>query len=126
MNLPDIASGIATHVAAVLELAGVTVIALTAIFAVTQAARRALRKDDPLDIYQHHRLDFSRGVLIGLDFLVGADIVHTVAVELSSSSISALGLVVLIRAFLVFSMEIEITGRLPWKRADPGEKARPG
>ena len=63
--------------------------------------------------------------MAGLD-LVGADIVHTVAVDVSSMSIAVLGLVVLIRAFLIFSLEIEITGRLPWQRAVPGENVRPG
>ncbi|MBW3566795.1 MAG: DUF1622 domain-containing protein [Proteobacteria bacterium] len=126
MSTPELAAFIAEHVAAALELAGVTAIALTALFAATHATYRLFRKERWRDIFKRHRLDFSRGILLGLDFLVGADIVHTVAVDLSSPSIAALALVVLIRAFLVFSLEVEITGNLPWRRPGPGENVRPG
>lgn len=126
MTTPELAGFIAEHVAAALELAGVTVIALTALFAAAHAVYRMSRRDSLQDIFKRHRLDFSRGILLGLDFLVGADIVLTVAVDLSSPSIAALALVVLIRAFLVFSLEVEITGNLPWRRSGPGENVRPG
>lgn len=126
MDLPLVAAHVAEQLAAVLELMGVAAIAISIVYALMRAVQHVYSGKDWGDIYQNHRLDFSRGVLLGLDFLVGADIVHTVAVEVSSMSIAVLGLVVLIRAFLIFSLEIEITGRLPWQRPVPGDNVRPG
>ena len=53
----------------------------------------------------------------GLEFLVAADIIRTVAVQPSLENVAVLGLVVLIRTFLSFSLEVEIDGRWPWRRA---------
>jgi uncharacterized membrane protein len=55
-------------------------------------------------------------ILLGLEFLVAADIIRTVAVEPSLENVLVLGLIVLIRTFLSFSLEVEIDGTLPWRR----------
>jgi uncharacterized membrane protein len=54
---------------------------------------------------------------LGLEFLVAADIIRTVAVEPSLENVGVLGLIVLIRTFLSFSLEVEIDGTWPWRRA---------
>jgi uncharacterized membrane protein len=57
-----------------------------------------------------------RGILLGLEFLVAADIIHTVAVELTFKTIGVLTVIVLIRTFLSFTLDVEITGRWPWQQ----------
>jgi uncharacterized membrane protein len=52
---------------------------------------------------------------VGLEFLVAADIIHTVAVDLSFQTVGVLSLIVLIRTFLSFTLEVELTGRWPWQ-----------
>lgn len=61
------------------------------------------------------RRQLGRSILLGLEFLVAGDIISTVAVEPTMESVSVLGLIVLIRTFLSFSLEIELEGKLPWR-----------
>ncbi|MND09553.1 hypothetical protein D3C83_329840 [compost metagenome] len=60
-----------------------------------------------------------RAILGGLEFLIIADIVLTITVDPTLESAAALGLIVLVRTFLSFSLEIELDGCLPWRRNDP-------
>jgi len=62
------------------------------------------------------RSDLGLSILLGLEFLVAADIVNTVAIEPTMDSVLVLGAIVLIRTFLSFSLEVEIEGRWPWQR----------
>lgn len=63
------------------------------------------------------REELGRAILLGLEFLVAADIIATVVFDATMQSIINLGLIVLIRTFLSFTLEIEIEGKLPWKQA---------
>lgn len=65
--------------------------------------------------YRNLRADLGRAILLGLEFLVAADIIGTVAVEPSFRNLGVLALIVAIRTFLSFSLELEITGRWPWQ-----------
>ena len=67
--------------------------------------------------YQTLRETFGGVLLLGLEILVAADLVRTVAVEPTLENVAILGLIVLIRTFLSFSLEIEIEGVPPWRRA---------
>ena len=67
--------------------------------------------------FRLYRANLGRGILLGLELLVAADIIGTVAVTPSFENLAILGLIVLIRTFLSFSLEVEIEGRWPWKRA---------
>jgi uncharacterized membrane protein len=66
------------------------------------------------DVYRTIRTVFARSILLGLEFLVAADIIRTVAVQPSAENVAVLGLIVLIRTFLSFSLEVELEGRWPW------------
>ena len=57
----------------------------------------------------------ARGLLIGLDLLIAADIIKTVTLEATLENVVILGLLVLIRTFLSWSLELEIDGRWPWQ-----------
>src|SRR5215212_4959904 len=67
--------------------------------------------------FRRYRANLGRGILLGLELLVAADIIGTVAVTPSFENLAILGLIVLIRTFLSFSLEVEIEGRWPWQRA---------
>jgi hypothetical protein len=67
--------------------------------------------------YRIVRTVFGRSILLGLEFLVAAAIIRTVAVQPSLQNVAVLGLIVLIRTFLSFSLEVEVDGRWPWRRA---------
>lgn len=71
------------------------------------------------------RSDLGRGILVGLEFLVAADIINTVAIDPTLESVAVLAGIVLIRTFLSWSLEVEIEGRWPWQRAAAeGERRR--
>lgn len=69
------------------------------------------------DAYQGYRANLGRGILLGLELLVGADIIGTITAPLTFESLGLLALVVGIRTFLSFSLETEIEGCWPWRRA---------
>ena len=107
------------------EAAGVAVILLGAVFAVVLVGRKAARGDDWGATYHLFRTSLARGILLGLEFLVAADIIGTVAVDPTLQNLSVLGLIVLIRTFLSFALQLEITGRWPWQKA-AADDGRPG
>ena len=99
------------------EWIGVTVIVgaflLTLIFAV-----RDLNERRPTaELYERVRRVFGRGLLLGLEGLVAADLIRTVAVEPTLRAVEVLGILVLIRTLLSFSLDVEIDGMLPWRKA---------
>jgi uncharacterized membrane protein len=65
--------------------------------------------------YRDFRKGFGRTLLLALDLLVAADIILTVTLELSFETLGMLGLLVLIRTFLHFILELEVSGRWPWQ-----------
>lgn len=67
------------------------------------------------EAYRGFRQDIGRGILLGLEFLVAADIVRTVAVTPTLNGVLVLGLIVLIRTFLSVALEVELEGRWPWQ-----------
>ena len=66
--------------------------------------------------YDFFRRRLGRAILLGLEFLVAADIIRTVAVTPSGESVAVLGGIVLIRTFLSFSLQLEMTGAWPWQQ----------
>jgi uncharacterized membrane protein len=99
-----------------IETAGVGVILAggaiaTVVFVVELAGRHAFHP-----AYRAYRANLGRAILLGLEFLVAGDIIATIFVEATLDSVLALGLVVLIRTFLSFSLETEIEGTFPWRR----------
>lgn len=109
-----------------IEVAGVLVI-LSGLAAGTYGFVTGPRGQDPEERFRLYRARLGRSILLGLEFLVAADIVNTVAVEPSLESLAVLAGIVAIRTFLSLSLEVEIDGRWPWqKRADRREAARGG
>ncbi len=69
------------------------------------------------------RSGLGRSILLGLEFLVAADIINTVAVEPTIESLLVLAGIVLIRTFLSFSLEVEIDGRWPWQKGQSDKQS---
>jgi len=101
----------------VIDAAGVAAILLGALFAAVAAMIRVGHRDP--STYRKFRRQLGRSILLGLELLVAADIIRTVAVTPTLASIGVLAGIVLIRTFLSFSLELEITGRWPWQKASP-------
>ena len=100
------------------DVAGVIAIVVGVLYAVIDAALRGIRRIHP--IYTRFRRVLGRAILLGLELLVAADIIKTVAVTPTLDSVLVLAIIVLIRTFLSWSLELEISGRWPWqKRAEP-------
>ena len=76
--------------------------------------------------YDRYRANLGRGILLGLELLVGADIMSTVTAPLTFTSLGLLAAIVVIRTFLSFSLETEIEGCWPWQRSrrTGGEEVR--
>jgi uncharacterized membrane protein len=98
-----------------MELAGVVVIVAGSSVVILAALVRWWREGRS-GIYTLLRQNVGRAILLGLEFLVAADIIRTVAETPTLQSVAVLGLIVLIRTFLSFTLETELTGQLPWRR----------
>ena len=77
-----------------------------------------LRRMERALAYEQLRRDIGRTILLGLEVLIVADIVLTVAIDQTVESALTLGLIVLVRTFLSFSLEIELEGVVPWHRRE--------
>jgi len=104
--------------AAIMEVLGIFIIAVFALYALISGAVRLLKQDAAEKIFRQVRQRLGRGILLGLEFLVAADIIHTVAVNLTFKTVGVLAIIVLIRTFLSFSLEVELSGRWPWQKKE--------
>ena len=104
-----------TRVGEIIDILGVAAIVVGVLYALGDAAVRRIRRTGP--VYARFRRVLGRGILIGLELLVAADIIRTVAVTPTLESVGVLALIVLIRTFLSWSLEVEISGRWPWQKA---------
>lgn len=102
--------------AAIIEVVGIGVIIGITLYTLFYAAMHAIRRTDMEVVFGTLRHRLGRGILLGLEFLVAADIVHTVAVDLSFNTVGVLAIIVIIRTFLSFTLEVELTGYWPWQQ----------
>jgi uncharacterized membrane protein len=105
------------QLAKALELVGVAIIVGGIILATLKFVIDGGRTGDWQAAYPPYRSNIGRGILLGLELLVGADIISTITAPLTFESVGLLAGIVLIRTFLSFSLETEIEGCWPWRRA---------
>jgi len=105
------------HVARGFEIVGALVLIIGLIWAGVLSVRVWHRTRKGNEAYQVLRRSIGGVLLLGLEVLVAADLVHTVAIEPTLENVAVLGLIVVIRTVLSFSLEIEIEGMPPWRRA---------
>lgn len=105
-----------------MEALGVCVIVAGTVVAGLNFLRQSRRPG----AYRDLRATLGRSILLGLELLVAADIINTVTIEPSLDRVIVLAGIILIRTFLSLSLEVEIDGRWPWRRADRRDDATAG
>ena len=111
----EIIEQILEKIALGVEVAAVSVIILGLVIGTGRYIFNLLRKQSAIKAFGSYRHTLARTLLLALEFLVAADIVRTVAIdEPSFVSIGVLGLIILVRTFLGWALEVEISGRWPW------------
>lgn len=99
-----------------IEILGVVVIVAGVLrVAITRGTVRFVMRLDQPGAYDCHKHQIGRSLLLGLEFLVAGDVVRTVALEPTLGNVAALGVLVLVRTFLAWSLTVEIEGRWPWQ-----------
>lgn len=101
-----------------LEISGVVIIVCGIVLSTVRFLIDGVRASGWLLPYEHFRSNLGRGILLGLELLVGADIISTITAPLTFESVGLLAAIVSIRTFLSFSLETEIVGCWPWQRAE--------
>jgi len=110
-------TGLMDHVAQGFEALGVAILAVGVIWSFVLAVVAGRRSGWSAKAYLVLRQAFGGTLLLGLEVLVAADLVRTVAVAPTLDNVLVLGLIVVIRTVLSFSLETEIEGVAPWRRA---------
>ena len=112
MTLPELIS----VTGYVIESVGVVIIVIGAVRSTIRAIGQLSKKNRD-ELYRDFRREIGQAMMLGLEFLVAGDIIRTVVVAHSISDVASLGLVVLIRTVLVFTIHLEVEGRWPWQPA---------
>lgn len=110
----------------VIDAVGVAAIVIGIVASTVIAVWRLVSREP--DVYRQFRRFLGRSILLGLEILVAADIIKTVAVTPTLESVAVLAAIVVIRTFLSWSLELEISGRWPWQKsaAPRAAAAHPG
>jgi uncharacterized membrane protein len=102
------------EVVKVVEAVGAGIMIIGGLGAFALAARQALTAGSRIHVYEDLRRNLGRSILLGLEVLIVGDIVRTIIVDPTFESVAVLGLIVVIRILLSFSLEVEIDGSWPW------------
>ena len=107
-----------------IEVLAVAIIVVSVLYGTVRFMLRSLKVQlAEEERYARYKQTLGRALLLGLEILVAADVVRTVALEATLQSVTVLGLLVVIRTFLSWSLVVEIEGRWPWQPARPGVEA---
>jgi uncharacterized membrane protein len=99
-----------------IELLAVLVIVVAVVYGTLRFVLHSQQRVD--DAYDQYKVHLAKALLLGLEFLVAADIVRTVALEPTMHDVLMLGVLVIVRTFLSWSIVVEIEGRWPWRAAE--------
>jgi uncharacterized membrane protein len=102
-----------------IDAAGVVVVVGGIVVASAIALSRLRRPATGHEVFRRYRQAIGRAILLGLELLVAADIIRTVAVDPTFRSVGVLAVIVAIRTFLSMTLELELEGRWPWQPRDP-------
>ncbi|MCB0176316.1 MAG: DUF1622 domain-containing protein [Anaerolineae bacterium] len=99
-----------------IDVTGVVVMVSGIIISTVYFLNSRQRGQDPAEAYQNYRHGVGRAILLGLEILIVADIIRTIAIEPTFASLGILAVIVLIRTFLSATLELELEGRWPWQQ----------
>lgn len=105
-----------------IEALAVTVIVLAISFGTLRFLMHIQRQKT--GAYEGYKIFLGKALLLGLEFLVAADIIRTVALEPTMPNVLMLGVLVIVRTFLSWALVVEMDGRWPWNAADRADKRR--
>jgi uncharacterized membrane protein len=98
-----------------IEVLAVVIIVVAMFYSTGRYFVQAVMRRQIRESYERLKISLGRSLLLGLEILVAADVVRTVALEATLQSVAVLGLLVLIRTFLSWALVVEIEGRWPWQ-----------
>jgi len=122
MNLKQVADLVSVS----FEIVGVAVLVIGAVLAFGMYIKALARRSDISVAYRDLRRDLGKAILVGLELLVAADIIRSVALDPTFATIGVLGLIVVVRTFLSWSLELEVNGRWPWQSSRSPNDANDG
>lgn len=108
-----------------IEFFGVLVILVGCVFS-TGKFLTTFRRLPGQDSFRDFRQRLGRAIILGLEFLIAGDIIRTVIVTQTLENVGILALIIVMRAFLSFTLELEIEGHVPWSRAGAADTRRAG
>jgi uncharacterized membrane protein len=109
--------------ATVIDAAGVAAIVIGALIATVAYFNRLVKKAELDTAFRAYRQGLGKATLLGLEFLVASDIIRTVAISPTFESLGVLALIVAVRTFLSFALQLELEGRWPWQARDAAPQA---
>ena len=104
------------------EVVAVAILAVGVAFVLVRGAIHLAGDGQWPEVYEDLRVGMGRALLLGLEVLIAADIIATVVLELTITNVAALGLLVLIRTFLSWSIQLETSGHWPWQQVSDGRE----
>jgi uncharacterized membrane protein len=116
---------VAEYAVNIIEIAGVVVLTIGTVISSWHFVNRLRLGDEMQHAYRAYRVGLGRVILLGIELLIVADIIRTVAVEPSLENVAVLGLIVLVRTFLSLALEVELEGRWPWQHTTHGGSEDP-
>lgn len=105
-----------------IEILAVAVIVAAILYAAVLYLWQSARRQHTEDLYQQLKLRLGKSLLLGLEILVAATVVRTIALDDSLNSVAVLGAMVLVRTFLGYCLFVEVEGRWPWAASDDREE----
>ncbi len=120
MHLDEVITGVVL----VIELIGAAIMVFGAVVALVRAVPEAINRETRQYTYPGLRRNIGRAILLGLEVLIVADIIRTILVDPTMESVLVLGVIVVIRVLLSFSLEVEIDGVWPWSRRQSSRDER--
>lgn len=112
MDYPTIVSLISR----ILEIIGITIIVIGSVYSTMHAILFGAHDRGVHSVYKSLKQNIARSILLGLEFLIAGDIIQSVSLSPSFTTVGVLAVVVLIRTFLSWELTMEIDGKLPWQR----------
>ena len=117
--------GIVENIGIVIDGVGVAVIIAGGLLVTGFFAQRLLAGEEREAAYRQYRRGLGRAILLGLEVLILADIIKTIVVDQTPQSVAVLGIIVVVRIVLSWSLQVEIEGTWPWARWRTGTAAAP-
>jgi uncharacterized membrane protein len=107
------------------ETAGVLIILIGVTFSSVAYLNNLRQGDEAKHAYRAYRVGLGRVILLGLEFLVAADIIRTVGIHRTAENVIMLAAIVVIRTFLSIALDVELEGRWPWRHSEGEESENP-